>query len=111
MLAADATFTMPPLPTWYRGHDAIAAFLTRYRAPGSLAPAPGARQRAAGLRLLRLGCRARQRYTALSLDVLTLDGTRTTEVTSFVTPYTRGPARDRFAADVFARVGLPGQVD
>jgi RNA polymerase sigma-70 factor, ECF subfamily len=30
MLAEDATFTMPPLPTWYRGHDAIALFLTRY---------------------------------------------------------------------------------
>ena len=30
MLAEDATFTMPPLPTWYRGHNAIALFLTRF---------------------------------------------------------------------------------
>jgi RNA polymerase sigma-70 factor (ECF subfamily) len=28
MLAEDATFTMPPLRTWYRGRDAIAVFLT-----------------------------------------------------------------------------------
>ena len=27
--------------------------------------------------------------------------------TSFVTPYTRGPARERFAADIFERFGLP----
>ena len=25
MLAADATFAMPPIPLWYRGPDAIAA--------------------------------------------------------------------------------------
>lgn len=49
-------------------------------------------------------------YTALSLDVLTLDGARATEVTSFVTAYTRGPARDRFAADVLRRLGLPDRL-
>jgi RNA polymerase sigma-70 factor (ECF subfamily) len=27
MLAADATFAMPPIPLWYRGRDAIAEFL------------------------------------------------------------------------------------
>jgi RNA polymerase sigma-70 factor (TIGR02960 family) len=27
MLAEDATFTMPPLPAWFRGHDAIRVFL------------------------------------------------------------------------------------
>jgi hypothetical protein len=29
----------------------------------------------------------------------------------FVTPYTRGPARERFAADVLERFGLPDRVD
>ena len=29
MLAEDATITMPPLPTWYRGREAVAAFLGR----------------------------------------------------------------------------------
>ncbi len=27
MLAADGAMTMPPIPTWYRGRDAVAAFL------------------------------------------------------------------------------------
>ena len=110
MLADDATFTMPPLPTWYRGRDAIAEFLVRYalqdrwrllatRANGQLAfgcYAWDAKQ----------GC-----YTALSLDVLMLDGTRATAVTSFVTPHTHGPARARFAADVLERFGLPTRLD
>ena len=60
MLAEDATIAMPPMPTWYRGRDAVAAFLARWPlAPGdALAPGPRARQRAAGLRLLPLGRRA-----------------------------------------------------
>ena len=29
MLADDAALTMPPVPTWYRGREAIAAFLAR----------------------------------------------------------------------------------
>jgi RNA polymerase sigma-70 factor (ECF subfamily) len=110
MLAEDATFTMPPLPTWYRGHNAIALFLTRYalRDRWRLVPA-----RANGQ--LAFGCYAWDAdtgsHTALSLDVLTLDGTRATEITSFVTPHTRGPARERFAADVFKRFGLPDRHD
>jgi RNA polymerase sigma-70 factor (ECF subfamily) len=110
MLVEDATFTMPPLPTWYRGHQAIALFLTRYalRDRWRLVPA-----RANGQ--LAFACYAwdaeTQSHTALSLDVLTLEGTRATEVTSFVTPYTRGPARERFAADVFERFGLPDRLE
>jgi RNA polymerase sigma-70 factor, ECF subfamily len=110
LLAEDATFTMPPLPTWYRGHDSIARFLARYalRDRWRLVPA-----RANGQ--LAFGCYAWDAQTAshlaLSLDVLTLQGTRATEVTSFVTPYTQGPARERFATDVFQRFGLPDRFD
>ena len=110
MLVEDATFTMPPLTTWYRGHQAIALFLTRYalRDRWRLVPA-----RANGQ--LAFACYAwdaeTESHTALSLDVLTLEGTRATEVTSFVTPYTRGPARERFAADVFERFGLPDRLE
>jgi RNA polymerase sigma-70 factor, ECF subfamily len=110
MLAEDATFTMPPLPTWYRGHDAIALFLTRYalRDRWRLVPA-----RANGQ--LAFGCYAWDEetgsHTALSLDVLTLEGSRASEVTSFVTPYTRGPARERFGADLVERFGLPDRLD
>ena len=110
MLVEDATFTMPPLPTWYRGHQAIALFLTRYalRDRWRLVPA-----RANGQ--LAFACYAwdaeTESHTALSLDVLTLEGTRATEVTSFVTPHTRGPARERFAVDVFERFGLPDRLE
>jgi hypothetical protein len=47
----------------------------------------------------------------VSLDVLTLDGAEATEVTAFVTPFTSGPARERFAADVFARFAVPDRLD
>jgi RNA polymerase sigma-70 factor (ECF subfamily) len=109
MLTEDATFTMPPLPTWYRGRAAIAAFLTRFALQDRWRMLP---TRANGQ--LAFGCYAwdaeRSSYTALSLDVLTLEGPLATEVTSFVTPYTRGSARDRFAADVLGRFGLPDRL-
>jgi RNA polymerase sigma-70 factor, ECF subfamily len=113
MLADDANFTMPPLPTWYRGRDAISAFLTRFALQDRWRLLPA---RANGQ--LAFGCYAwdvdQQSYTALSLDVLTLEDARgalATEVTSFVTPYTGGPARERFAADVLERFGLPDRLD
>jgi RNA polymerase sigma-70 factor (ECF subfamily) len=111
MLADDATFTMPPLPTWYRGRDAIAAFLERYALQDRWRLLP---TRANGQ--LAFGCYAwnpdRRTYAALSLDVLTLGGAeRVSEVTSFVTPYTRGPARDRFGTDILGRFGLPARLD
>jgi RNA polymerase sigma-70 factor (ECF subfamily) len=110
MLAEDATFTMPPLPTWYHGHDAIAVFMKRSaltvrwrllpaRANGQLAFAAYAWEEEKGV------------YTPLSLDVLTLEGTEATEINSFVAPYMRGLARERFAADVFGRFGLPDRLD
>ena len=35
MLAQEAIIAMPPMPTWYRGRDTVAAFLKRYPlAPG-----------------------------------------------------------------------------
>ena len=109
MLAEDARFAMPPLPTWYRGRDAIGAFvrdfalMDRWR----LVPARANGQPAFGTYAWD---ESKRDYTALGLDVLTLDGTQIAEVTSFVTPETRGPARDRFAAEVFARFGLPDRV-
>jgi RNA polymerase sigma-70 factor, ECF subfamily len=110
LLAEDATFTMPPLPTWYSGREAIRIFLNRdalldrwrlvaTRANGQLAFANYAWEA------------DKKTYTAKTLDVLTLDGARVTAITAFVTPITSGPARERFAVDVFDRFGLPDHVD
>jgi RNA polymerase sigma-70 factor, ECF subfamily len=110
LLADDATFAMPPLPTWYRGRDAIAVWLKRsaltvrwrlrpVRANGQLAFGAYGWEAEKGV------------YTPVSLDVLTLDGIVVREVTAFVTPYTHGPAREQFAADVFRRFGLPDRLE
>jgi RNA polymerase sigma-70 factor, ECF subfamily len=110
LLSEDARYAMPPLPVWFRGHDAIAIYLRRsaltvrwrilpVRANGQLAFASYGWEAEKGA------------FTPVSLDVLTLDGGEATEVTAFVTPYTKGPARERFAADVFGRFGLPGRLD
>jgi RNA polymerase sigma-70 factor (ECF subfamily) len=110
LLAEDATFSMPPLPNWYRGHDAIRTFLVRYPLQDRWRLLPA---RANGQ--LAFGCYSwdadESAYTALSLDVLTMDGDRASEVVSFVTPYTDSAARARFAADVLARFGLPERLD
>jgi RNA polymerase sigma-70 factor, ECF subfamily len=110
MLADEANFSMPPLPTWYHGRDAIASFLTRFALQDRWRLLPA---RANGQ--LAFGCYAwdeeQRSYTALSLDVLTLDGARATEVTSFVAPYTDAPTRTRFAANVLERFGLPERIE
>ena len=71
LLAEDATFAMPPLPTWYRGHDVIAVFLTRFALGDRwrLVPTRANGQLAFGAYawVPEDGC-----YTPLSLDVLTL---------------------------------------
>jgi RNA polymerase sigma-70 factor, ECF subfamily len=110
LLAEDARYAMPPLPVWYRGRDAISIYLRRsaltvrwrvlpVRANGQLAFACYGWEEEKGV------------YTALSLDVLTLVGSEATQVSAFVAPYTRGPARERYAADVFGRFGLPDRLD
>jgi RNA polymerase sigma-70 factor, ECF subfamily len=110
LLAEDATFAMPPLPTWYRGRDVIAVFLTRFalRDRWRLVPTRANGQLAFGAYAWDPDHAC---YTPLSLDVLTLQGATATDVTSFATPHTRGPDRERFATDVFGRFGLPARLD
>ena len=109
MLAEDATFAMPPLRTWYRGHDAIAVFLTgsALRDRWRFVPARANGQLAFGTYAWDADSGS---YVPLGLDVLTLRGARVQEITAFVTPATRGPARERFAADVIDRFDLPDRL-
>jgi RNA polymerase sigma-70 factor, ECF subfamily len=97
MLTEDATWSMPPHASWYRGHESIAAFLldgpfrVRWRHIAT---------RANGQ--LAVGCYAWDEesgsYVASVLDVLGLRGGRISDVTAFV---------DRA---VFARFGLPDEL-
>jgi RNA polymerase sigma-70 factor (ECF subfamily) len=94
LLAADATWSMPPYPAFYRGRDEIVGFLhagplnVRWRhlpahANGQPAVACYAWSAESG------------RYDGWVLDVFTLDGPRIGAVTSFITP------------EIFSSFGLP----
>jgi RNA polymerase sigma-70 factor, ECF subfamily len=85
MLTEDATFSMPPQPAWYRGRDAIEAFLAEsalrdrwrlvpVRANGHLAFATYSWDAASG------------RYRAAGVDLLTLRGAGISGVTAFLAP-------------------------
>ena len=56
MLTEDATFAMPPLSSWYRGREAIAAWAAAWPMSGAWRwrTCPDDRERPAGTRVLRL---------------------------------------------------------
>jgi RNA polymerase sigma-70 factor (ECF subfamily) len=112
MLSEDASWSMPPMPRWYRGHAAIAAFLTDYPLQERWRHIP---TRANGQ--LAVGCymwdAEKESYIAAVLDVLTLRGTRIVEVTGFVSPWVSlrfGEAPGFMTPEAFRRFGLPDQV-
>ena len=84
LLTEGATYSMPPLPEWYRGRTAIRDFLLagplqhRWR----LRPAHANGQLAFGTYLWDEG---RDAYVWGGLDLLRLDGSRIAEVVSFLT--------------------------
>ena len=85
---------MPPLPAWYQGREAITAFLATARCRGAGATSsrtPTASPRSAATS----GTRRAATHHGWVIDVLTLDGPRIAEVTSFIGP------------EDFARFGLP----
>jgi RNA polymerase sigma-70 factor (ECF subfamily) len=99
MLTEEATIAMPPMPTWYRGREAVAGFLARRPlAPGMrwrVVPARASGQLAFGFYLWN----AEQRgFLAHSVDVLTLHGASIADLTAFITP------------EIFGRFGLPGEL-
>jgi RNA polymerase sigma-70 factor, ECF subfamily len=94
MLAEEATWSMPPHASWFRGHEAITDFLVEgpLRERWRHLPARANGQPAVGC--YRWDTR-KGSYRAAVLDVLTLEGARIAAVTGFVTP------------EVFGRFGLP----
>lgn len=114
MLSEDASWSMPPQREWFRGHEAIAAFLVenplkhfRWR----LVPTRANGQSA-------VGCyswdEARGTYIAHVLNVLTLRGSEITAVTSFLDVTRRGVEGPEFSSflesRVFERFGLPNEL-
>ena len=124
MLAEDAAWSMPPLASWYRGQEAIAAFLAG-------APLSGEWQwrhlptRVSGQAAIAAYTRDAETgaYLPFALDVLTLRGERIQEITSFITRelgalddpeyYVRFPdqALDRRKLGAFEQFGLPARLD
>jgi RNA polymerase sigma-70 factor (ECF subfamily) len=122
MLAEDAAWSMPPLPTYFTGFDGIEEFLRMGPLSGQFRwkhlptrvngqPASAAYE----------WSEEEQAYLPFALDVLTFEGDRIKEVTAFITRaadsddpefYRRWPDQplDR-ARFTFERFGLPPQLD
>jgi RNA polymerase sigma-70 factor (ECF subfamily) len=96
MLTEDATFSMPPMPEWYRGSAAIATFLAEHplhpRNRWRLVPTLVSGQLAFGHYLWD---EAQGSFRAHSLDVVTLRGDRIAATVGFFRP------------DLFTAAGLP----
>src|SRR4051794_34271674 len=122
MLAEDAAWSMPPLPTWFTGIDGITGFLHNGPLSGEW------RWRHLPTRVNGQVASAayewseeERAFLPFALDVLTFEGDRIKEVTAFITRmadsdqrdfYTRWPDQplDR-ARFTFERFGLPGRLD
>jgi len=81
MLAADAKYSMPPLPDWFLGRDAIRAFLLDgpLQEEWRFLPARANGQLAFGTYLLQ-----GDRYVPGGLDVVVLRGSAIVEVVSYL---------------------------
>ena len=91
MLSEDATFSMPPLPTWFRGRDDIAAFL-----PGILRSTWRFEAASAGGQPAVIGRRrdpGSGRYELGTVMVCTFEGEQIAAVTAFLGPGVLGRLR------------------
>ena len=97
ILAEEATFAMPPFPGWFRGRDAVVAFITGTGTPvlRHLVTRANGQPAIAWY----LWDAQRERHLAVSLEVLALEGARVREITAFVLP------------ELFPQFGLPAELD
>jgi RNA polymerase sigma-70 factor, ECF subfamily len=112
MLTEDATWSMPPIPTWFTGHQSITDFLLRFPLTERWKhlPAQANGQLAVGCYLFD---RDQGKYSAAVIDVLTLSGNRISSVVGFLTDATLEPQAGSWVsgAEVFSRFGLPTELD
>jgi RNA polymerase sigma-70 factor (ECF subfamily) len=110
MLTEDATWCMPPIPTWFQGRPALRDWLIR-----DPLPERWRHQATRANGQLAVGCylfdASTGRYPAAVIDVLTLDKDRIAAVTAFLTPRPSGaPSAGPTGAEIFARFGLPAEL-
>jgi len=124
MLTEDASFTMPPLRTWFHGRDEIGIFLAGWPLSGLWRWRP-LLVRANGQPALAFYSwdDDEQAYLPFALNVLTLRGDRISDVTAFISRATPVPDREVIArlpeqppdaerlAAAFQNFGLPERLD
>jgi RNA polymerase sigma-70 factor, ECF subfamily len=109
LLSEDARLTMPPLPTWWEGRDAIVAamaegpFLPEF-GHLRLVPTRANGQPAAAVYLRRPGDST---YRGLGIDVLRVEDGKVVEVTSFSCQPLGPRFSDDEVPDLLAAFGLP----
>jgi RNA polymerase sigma-70 factor (ECF subfamily) len=99
MLTEEATWSMPPMPSWFRGREGVAGFLRQWPLSGDI------RWKHVPTRTngqLAIGCYTwddeAASYLPFCIDVLTLDGSKIEAVTAFLDP------------SLFPRFGLPAEL-
>jgi RNA polymerase sigma-70 factor, ECF subfamily len=124
MLTEDAAFTMPPLGTWFRGHEDIRIFLAGWPMSGLWRWRP-LLVRANGQPALAFYSWDEEEggYLPFALNVLTFRGERISEITAFIARATPVPDREVIArlpeqpadptrlAAAFEQFGLPERLD
>jgi RNA polymerase sigma-70 factor, ECF subfamily len=124
MLAEDAAWSMPPLGSWFRGHEALRGFLERGPLSGNFRwrhlPVHANGQAAVGCYTWH---EDEQSFLPFAMDVLTVRGERIQEVTAFIarSPDVRDPAvlvrwpdtaPDPHRVEmIFERFGLPTRLE
>jgi RNA polymerase sigma-70 factor (ECF subfamily) len=96
MLVEDATFAMPPHPTWWHGREAVIRFIASTGTPDVRHIVTQANGQPA---VAWYGWdRARNAYRPTALEVLGLDGPHVKDITAFVSP------------ELYPRFGLPREL-
>jgi RNA polymerase sigma-70 factor (ECF subfamily) len=99
LLAEEATFAMPPMPSWYDGREAVAEFLRSWPLAGDarwrLVPTRANGQLAFGHYVWDPDT---ERFLPHGINVLTLRGDRIAGITAFLEP------------EAVERFGLPGEI-
>jgi RNA polymerase sigma-70 factor (ECF subfamily) len=124
ILAEDATFSMPPLASWFEGEESIRTFLAGWPMSGTWRWRP-IRVQANGQPALAFYAwdEDAEAYLPFALNVLTFRGDRIADVTAFVARATDIPDGESYARWVdepidparlyaaFETFGLPGRLD